>query len=37
MGDWHVRGFAVSGVQNWMLIALALILIGIILAWWPRR
>jgi cbb3-type cytochrome oxidase subunit 3 len=39
MGAWLVEHFTVFGVpaQNWMLIALALILIGIILAWRPHR
>jgi hypothetical protein len=42
MGDWLVRNFTVFGApaQNWMLIALAIILIGLIgiaMAWWPRR
>jgi hypothetical protein len=34
MGDWLVRNLTVFGVQgqNWMLIALAIILIGIVLS-----
>jgi hypothetical protein len=39
MGGWLVRSFAVFGmpVQNWMLIVLAIIAVGIVMAWWPRR
>jgi hypothetical protein len=36
MGDWLVRDFTTFGapVQNWMLIALALIAGGIVVSWW---
>jgi hypothetical protein len=39
MGDWLVRQFTVFGIpgQNWMLIALGIILIGIATAWWSNR
>jgi len=39
MGDWLVRGFTVLGVpaQNWMLLVLAILLIGIAVSlWWQR-
>jgi hypothetical protein len=34
MGDWLARNFTISGgtVQNWMLVALAIIAVGIILS-----
>jgi hypothetical protein len=34
-----VKQFAIWGAsfQNWMVLALAIILIGIIVAWWSRR
>jgi cell division protein FtsX len=39
MGGWLVRSFTLFGmpVQHWMLITVAIILIGIVMAWWPRR
>jgi hypothetical protein len=37
MGDWLVQDFTIFGVQNWIVIALAIILIGIAIAAWPRR
>ena len=40
MGDRLVRYFTVFGVssfQNWMLIALAIVLTGIVVAWWSQR
>jgi hypothetical protein len=39
MGGWLVGHFTVFGVtgQNWMLIALAIILVSIIFSWWSRR
>ena len=38
MSDWLVRGFTVFGIptQNWMLIALAVILVSIVFLWWSR-
>jgi hypothetical protein len=39
MGDWLAGQFTVFGVpgQNWMLVALAIILAGIVLSWWSQR
>jgi hypothetical protein len=39
MGDWLVRHFTIFGgtVQNWMLVALAIIAAGIILSWCLNR
>ncbi len=39
MDDWLVEYFSAFGVrgQNWMLIALAIILIGIAHSWWTDR
>jgi hypothetical protein len=39
VGDWLVRGSTVFGVpaQNWMLIALAIIAVGITVSWWLNR
>jgi hypothetical protein len=39
MGDWLVTRFTVFGVpgQNWMLIALAIIVVSIVLSWWSDR
>jgi cbb3-type cytochrome oxidase subunit 3 len=39
MLEWLVRDFTILGIsgQNWMLIALAMILIAIVASWWSRR
>jgi hypothetical protein len=40
MHDWLVRDFAVFGItggQNWMLIALAMVAVGVVIAWWLGR
>jgi hypothetical protein len=37
MSDWLVRDFTIFGIQNWMVITIAIILIGIAVAWWPRE
>jgi len=39
MGDWLVSNCSVFGVQgqNWMLIAFAIVLIGIVLLRWSHR
>ena len=39
MADWLTRDFAVFGIpgQNWMLIALATILVSIVVSWWLQR
>jgi hypothetical protein len=40
MRDWFVRQFTILGgipVQNWMLMAFAIILVGIALSWWSQR
>jgi hypothetical protein len=37
MGDWLVRDFTIFPGQNWMLITLAIILIGVVLPWWLQR
>jgi hypothetical protein len=39
MGEWLVKQFTLLGVtfQNWMALALAIILIGVLIAWWMRR
>jgi hypothetical protein len=39
MVDWLVRDFTIFGVlgQNWMLIEIAIILIGSVLSWWLQR
>jgi hypothetical protein len=39
MGDWLTRHFTIFGgtVQNWMLITLAIIAVGIILSWCLNR
>jgi hypothetical protein len=39
MGDWLVSQFTVFGIpaQNWMLMALAIVLAGIIISWWSYR
>jgi hypothetical protein len=40
MGDLLVRDFTVFGItggQNWMLAALAIIAVGIVVTWWLDR
>jgi hypothetical protein len=40
MGDWLVRQVTIFGgvpAQNWMLLALAVILISTVFSWWSRR
>ena len=40
MGDWLVTQFTVLGMiamQNWMLLALAIIAVGIAVSWWLHR
>jgi hypothetical protein len=39
MGEWLVRDFTILGIpgQNWMPIALAIILIAIVVEWRSRR
>jgi hypothetical protein len=39
MGDWLIRHFTIFGIhaQNWMLIALAIILVSIVFSWWSQR
>ena len=36
MGLWMVERFTLAGVtfQNWMIVALAIILVGALIAWW---
>jgi hypothetical protein len=39
MGDWLVRHFTLFGIpaQNWMLMALAIVLVGVAFSWWSQR
>ena len=39
MGLWMVERFTLAGVtfQNWMIVALAIVLVGGLLAWWRQR
>jgi len=39
MGLWMVERFTLAGVtfQNWMIVALAIILVGALIAWWRER
>jgi len=40
MGDWLVRDFTIFGIpagQNWMLLVLAILLIGIAVSLWLQR
>jgi hypothetical protein len=40
MGGWLVQDFTIFGItggQNWMLIALAIIAVGIVVTWWLDR
>jgi hypothetical protein len=39
MGDWLVRHVTVFGIpaQNWMLLALAIVLVSMGLSWWLNR
>jgi hypothetical protein len=39
MGDWLVGQFTVFGItgQNWMLIALAIIVVSIAISWWSHQ
>jgi hypothetical protein len=39
MGDWLVSHVTIFGIQtqNWMLIALAIIVVGIVFAWSSNR
>ena len=39
MGDWLVERFTLLGVtfQNCMIVALAIVLVGGLLAWWRQR
>jgi hypothetical protein len=39
MGDWLVRQFTFFGIpaQNWMLLALAIALVGVAFSWWSQR
>jgi hypothetical protein len=39
MGNWLVGQVTIFGfqAQNWMMIALAIIVIGIVFAWWSNR
>jgi hypothetical protein len=40
MSDWLLRDFMIFGItggQNWMLIALAILAVGIVVTWWLDR
>jgi len=39
VSDWLVEHFTLLGVtfQNWMILALAIILVGALVAWWRQR
>ena len=39
MGDWLAERFTLLGVtfQNWMIVALAIVPVGGLLAWWRQR
>jgi hypothetical protein len=39
MGDWLAEHFTLLGVpfQNWMVVAVAIILVGAVVAWWRQR
>ena len=39
MGDWLAEHFTLLGVpfQNWMVVAIAIILVGAFVAWWRQR
>jgi hypothetical protein len=39
MGNWLVGQVTIFGfqVQNWMMIALAIIVVWIVFAWWSNR
>jgi hypothetical protein len=39
MGNWLVARFTLSGVtfQNWMMVALALVLVATLITWWRER
>ncbi len=40
MGDWLVKPFTIFGgiaVQNWMPLALAIILLSAVVSWWLNR
>jgi hypothetical protein len=38
MGDWLAERFTLLGVtvQNWMVLALAIVLVGALIAWWRQ-
>jgi hypothetical protein len=40
LANWLTKQYAILGIilfQNWMLLALALILIGVFVSWWVQR
>jgi hypothetical protein len=39
VNDWLVRQFTLGGVtfQNWMLLALAIILLSVLISWWMQK
>ena len=39
MGDWLAEQFTLFGAtfQNWMVVAIAIILVGAFVAWWRQR
>jgi hypothetical protein len=39
MGDWLAEHFTLFGVtfQNWMILALAIVLLAALFAWWRER
>jgi hypothetical protein len=39
VGNWLVARFTLLGVifQNWMMVALAIILVAVLIAWWRQQ
>jgi hypothetical protein len=39
MGEWLARQYYFDGItfQNWMVIAVAIIVVAVIIAWWRTR
>jgi drug/metabolite transporter (DMT)-like permease len=39
LGTWLTERFTLLGAtfQNWMLVAVAIVLVGVLIAWWRQR
>jgi cell division protein FtsX len=39
VGDWLAERFTLFGAtfQNWMTVALVIVMVGVLIAWWRQR